>query len=170
MRSTSLLGTAGLLLAICCAAGAAPPATALTLRDAITQALERNERGRSAAETARAAGARVWRARSFLLPSITLSGDYSRRGSDGEDLILRGRESRVGRITVEQTLFDAQAWPLLRQAQRARDASRFDAVGAGRLLAFDTAASYFYVMNTEQARWPGRRRRETNQEVPAPPH
>ena len=150
MRSISLLGTAGLLLAICWSAGAASPVHALTLRDAITQALERNERGRSAAETARAADARVWRARSFLLPSITLSGDYTRRGSDGEDLILRGRESRVGRVTVEQTLFDAQAWPLLKQAERARDASRFDAVGARRLLAFDTAASYFSVMNTEQ--------------------
>lgn len=150
MRSTSHLGTAGLCLAICWTAAAAPPAAALTLRDAIAQALERNERGRSAVETARAADARVWRARSFLLPSITLSGDYTRRGSDGEDLILRGRESRVGRVTVEQTLFDAQAWPLLKQAQRARDASRFDAVGARRLLAFDTAASYFSVMNTEQ--------------------
>ena len=150
MKSTSLLGSLGLALAISCSAGLVSPVVALTLRDAITQALERNERGRSAEETARAADARVWRARSFLLPSITLSGDYTRRGSDGEDLILNGREGRVGRVTLEQTIFDAQAWPLLKQAERAREASRYDAVGAKRLLAFDTAASYFSVMNTEQ--------------------
>jgi hypothetical protein len=101
-----------------------------TRPELIWQALAWNERARSAAEIARAADARVWRARSFLLPTITLTGDYTRRGSDGEDLLLSGREARVGRVSVTQTIFDAQAWPLLRQAQRAREASHADAAGA----------------------------------------
>ena len=150
MKSAALRGFAASLSLAALAAGFAPAAAALTLREAIAQALARNERGRSADETARAADARVWRARSFLLPSITLTGDYTRRGSDGRDLVLSGRDARVGRVSVEQTIFDAQAWPLLRQAQRAREASRFDAASAKRLLAYDTAASFLSVLNSEQ--------------------
>lgn len=150
MKSVFVRGVTVVLLALLVWIGAAPLASALTLREAIAQALERNERAHSAEEIARAAEARVWRARSFLLPTITLSGDYTRRGSDGEDLLLNGREARVGRVAVSQTIFDAQAWPLLRQAKRARDASRHDAAGAKRLLAYDTAASYLSVLNSEQ--------------------
>jgi len=150
VKSVRPHGIVAAILASALSACAASPADALTLRDALGQALARNERARSAEEVARAADARVWRARSFLLPTITLSGDYTRRGSDGEDLLLNGREARVGRVTVEQTIFDAQAWPLLRQAQRAREASRADAAGAKRLLAFDTAATFLSVLNSEQ--------------------
>jgi outer membrane protein TolC len=150
MRFTRIHGLPASILAYALSACIASPAAALTLRDAIGQALARNERAGSAEETARAADARVWRARSFLLPTITLSGDYTRRGSDGQDLLLSGREGRVGRVTVEQTIFDAQAWPLLRQATRAREAAQLDAVGAKRLLAFDTAATFLSVLNSEQ--------------------
>src|ERR1700741_1543857 len=150
MRFTGIQGLSVSILACALSACVATPGVALTLRDAIGRALARNERAGSAEETARAADARVWRARSFLLPTITLSGDYTRRGSDGQDLLLSGREGRVGRVTVEQTIFDAQAWPLLRQATRAREAAQLDAVSAKRLLAFDTAATFLSVLNSEQ--------------------
>jgi outer membrane protein len=136
--------------------GGARAAGALTLEEAIHRALERNERGLAAGETARAAQARVSRARAFLLPDITVTGDWTRRSHettrtvDGVTSILSTRDGLEGRVRLDQTIFDARAWPLLAQARRARDAAEMDAAEVRRQLAFDTAEIYLAVLNGEQ--------------------
>jgi outer membrane protein TolC len=132
------------------------PALALTLDEAISLSLARNERGRAAEQETRAAEARVDQARSFLLPDITLSSDYSRRRNEvrrsvnGVPLVPGSRDELEGRVTVGQTLFDAQAWPLLDAARRSRDAARHEALDEKRRLAFETAEVFLAVLNSEQ--------------------
>ncbi|TPW12020.1 MAG: outer membrane efflux protein, partial [bacterium] len=126
-------------------ASAIHPARALTLEEAIARAVTSNERGRAAGESARAAEARVSRARSVLLPDLTFTGDYTRRSHettrsvDGETSVLSTRDGLEGRLTLNQTIFDARAFPLLRQAGSLRDAARLDATEINRRLAFETA-------------------------------
>lgn len=137
-------------------AHAASSASALTLDEAVRLALERNERSRAAGETARAAGARVSRARSFLLPDLTVTGDWTRRSQettrtvDGETSVLNSRDGLEGRVTLRQTLFDARAWPLLTQAKRSRDAADLDAAEVRRQLAYETSEVYLAVLTADQ--------------------
>ena len=123
---------------------------ALSLEEAISQALARNERARAADEETRAADARVGRARSFLFPDLTLTGDYTRQRDAFRSGDETSRNQLTGRVTLNQTLFDAQAWPLLGAARKSRDATRFDASDEKRRLAFETAEAYLTVLNTEQ--------------------
>ena len=137
-------------------ASAIHPARALTLEEAIARAVTSNERGRAAGESARAAEARVSRARSVLLPDLTFTGDYTRRSHettrtvDGETSVLSTRDGLEGRLTLNQTIFDARAFPLLRQAGSLRDAARLDATEINRRLAFETATVFLAVLGGEQ--------------------
>jgi outer membrane protein TolC len=141
-------------------------AGALTLEEAIQRALERNELGLAAGETAKAAAARVSRAKSFLLPDVTVNGDWIRRSHEttrtveGVTSILSTRDALEGRVSVNQTIFDARAWPLLRQARHARDAAELDAVEVRRQLAFDTAEIYLAVLAGEQVARAAEERRD----------
>ncbi len=131
------------------------PAAGLTLEEAINLSLTRNERAAAADEETRAAEARVGQARSFLLPDLTLLGDYTRRTHEttrtvGGVTTLQSREAREARLNVEQTLFDAQAWPLLQSAKRAREAARYDARDTKRLLAYETAETFLTVLAADR--------------------
>jgi outer membrane protein TolC len=131
------------------------PAAGLTLEEAINLALTRNERAAAADEETRAAEARVGQARSFLLPDLTLLGDYTRRTHEttrtvGGVTTLQSREAREARLNLEQTLFDAQAWPLLQSAKRAREAARYDARDTKRLLAYETAETFLTVLAADR--------------------
>jgi outer membrane protein TolC len=132
------------------------PSRALTLEDAIAQALSENELARSADERARAAEARVGVARGFLLPDLTATSDYTRRSHETRrtdaqgTTTLQSRDATESRLTLEQTVFDAQAWPLLLQARRARDAARYAALDARRQLAFETAQAFLAALSSEQ--------------------
>jgi len=127
----------------------------LTLEEAVQTALDRNERALAAVEDARAAGARVRRARAFLFPDLTLSADYTRRSAEDRD---RGeepgddgaRESNEGRVTVNQTLFRAGGFPLLAQARHLRTAAGHEARDENRQLAYETAAAFLAVLNEQQ--------------------
>jgi len=146
----------GVLFCALALSGWSASARALTLEEAISTALSQNERGKSAAELAEAAGAQVSQARSFLFPSLTLLGDYTRRSHEttrtinGSTSVLQSRDATEIRLNLDQTIFDAQAWPLYKEARRVRDAAELDAVEAKRQLAFDTARSFFAVLTSEQ--------------------
>jgi outer membrane protein TolC len=126
------------------------------LEEAVAQALARNERGRIADEDLHAAEARVAKARSFLLPDVTLLVDYTRRSHethrtvDGEETTLQTRDGFQGRALVTQKLLDAQAFPLLDAAQSSREEASWSAVDRKRALAYDTADAFLTVLGTEQ--------------------
>lgn len=147
-----------LLLAWCAAAiacSAVPRAAALTLEESIAQALDRNELAAAADEQTRAADARVAKARSFFFPDLTLLGESTRRSHettrtvDGETTTLQRRDALEARVTVSGTIFDAQAFPLLAAARRAREAARFGALDAKQRLAHETARAFLVAWNAE---------------------
>jgi outer membrane protein len=129
---------------------AAAVAATLTLEGAIGRALERNERPRAAEEDVKAATALVRRARSFLLPDITVTGEYRLQGAKTETPFLEGSDRRTLSARLDQTLFDARAWPLLRQASRGRDAARWTSLDVRRRLAFETAESFLAALTAER--------------------
>lgn len=158
-----------LALAVCLAglhtgpAGATAP---LTLEQAVRRALERHERALRSDQELAAAEARVARARAFFLPGLTLRGDYTRRAYettrtvDGERVTIQSRNALRGTATVDQPVLNLRAIPAYQQASRRRDAARYAALDARRLLAFDTAAAYLAALNAGQVREAASRRRE----------
>ena len=131
-------------------------ASALTIEEAVYLALAQNERAKIADQEARAADARVARARAFFLPELTVRTDYTRRSHetqrevDGETTTLQTRNGWETRATLSQTIFDAQGFPLLTQARRARDAARYDALDTKRRLGYETAEAFLSVLADDQ--------------------
>jgi outer membrane protein TolC len=117
---------------------------ALTIDRAVELALERNERAAIAETTVEAAEARVRRARSVFFPRVDVTGNWR---NDYENDVDRTLSTNA---LLTQPLFDARAFPVYRQLRFERDAARFSAVEARRLLAFDAAAAFLTTLSYEQ--------------------
>ncbi len=140
------------------------PVSALTLEESIALALARNERAKMADESVAAADARVAKARAFFFPDLVVTGDYVRRSHettrtvDGETSVLQTQDGLEGRVTLHQTIIDAQGFPLLSAARHSRDAAQLDALDEKRRLAYETADAFLAVLAREQvARAAGQR-------------
>lgn len=120
--------------------------TPLTLERAVTLAIERNERAAIADTTVEAAEARVRRARTAFFPRVDVSGNLSGDfgGDDGTERTL----STSALLT--QPIFDTRAFPLFRMQRFEREATRFSAAEAKRLLGFDAAAAFLAALSYEQ--------------------
>ena len=117
----------------------------LTIERAVQLALERNERAAIADTTVEAAEARVSRARTAFLPRVDINGNWRNDfEADSTDRTLQTAAN------VSQPLFDARIFPLYRQARFQRDAARFNASDARRLLGFDAAATFLATLSFEQ--------------------
>lgn len=126
----------------------------LTLERAVELAVTRNERAAIADTTVEQAEARVRRARSFLLPRVNITGVLNREIGDPNQTVLNTAAS------VSQTLFNARAFPLFRQARLERDAARLTAGETRRLLAFDAASAFLSTLSVEQLMLAAGRRRD----------
>lgn len=129
--------------------------TPLTIERAVELALERNERAAIADTTVEAAEARVGRAKTAFLPRVDISGNYR---NDFESSSTDRTLQTAALLT--QPIFDARVFPLYRQARFQRDAARFDAVDARRLLGFDAAATFLATLSLEQVLLAAQHRRE----------
>jgi outer membrane protein TolC len=69
---------------------------------------------------------------------------------DGSTSTLQTRDGREARVIVDQTIFDAQAWPLLSQARKAHDAARYQALDEKRELSFETARAFLSALGLER--------------------
>jgi outer membrane protein TolC len=133
-------------------AAAAP----LTIEEAVQQALTTSEEARAARVRREQADANVSVARSAMLPSLTLNGNYTRRQREvtrmvGMDQVtIQSQNALGGNITLATTLFDGRAYPLLRAARRARDAAALDEQDQRRQIAYATAASYLTALGQER--------------------
>lgn len=125
----------------------------LTLERAVTLAVERNERAAIAETTVEAAEARVGRARSAFFPRVDIAGNWRTDYPDPTERTL------ATSALLTQPIFDARVFPLFRQARFQREAARFGAVEAKRLLAFDAAAVFLTTLSTEQVLLAAERRR-----------
>jgi outer membrane protein TolC len=126
----------------------------LTLERAVQLALERNERAAIADTTVEAAEARVSRARSAFFPRVDVTGNW--RNDYGQ---TTDRQLATAAL-LRQPLFDARAFPLMRQARFAREAARFGAGESKRILGFDAAAVFLQTLSFEQVLLAAERRRD----------
>ncbi|MBM3277799.1 MAG: TolC family protein [Candidatus Handelsmanbacteria bacterium] len=138
----------------------------LSLERAVQLALERNERAQTAQLQAKAAEARVARARAFFFPELTLVGAYTRRAQEtvrkvGDDEVtIQKLNVLAPRATATLTLFDPRSLPLYRQARRERDAVQLSASESRRLLGFEAADAFLRTLSAEQVHEAARRRLE----------
>jgi len=145
------------------ALGAGTPAP-LTLAEAIALA-------RAGSETPAVAAARIEHAEavrrqaiSALVPSLTLSGTYTRRARevtrtvDDETVTVQALDALSGQAVVETTLFDLRALPLIRSASRSLEAQRLESAELERALAFDVADTFYAVLSAERLRDAAERR------------
>jgi outer membrane protein TolC len=128
----------------------------LTLDEAVKLALERNERALATQEDVRAANARVARARSFFLPTITSTGTYQRRAyevkrlvGDTEVVIQRynGLSETLG---LNLTLFDARSLTTLSAVRAQRNSDVAAATESRRQLAFEVSQAFLATLGTAQ--------------------
>jgi outer membrane protein TolC len=128
---------------------------ALTFERAVELATSRNERAAIAETTVEAAEARLRQARSFFFPNVDVNGSFRR------DLAQNDTGSTLQtNATLTQTLFNARAFPLYRQARFQRDATRLTARETTRLIGFDAAVAYLTALSFEQVLIAAQHRRD----------
>lgn len=147
----------------------ATTADSLTLEAAVTRAMQTHPERRAAAEEARAADARLRRARSFFLPDVGGDASYLRRSGDavssgggGNDSIDSetgvGRDRLQWRVGFDQVLFDARALSAHRQASRSRDLAHASREDVRRRVGFETARAFLFALGVEEVAAAARRR------------
>ena len=136
----------------------------LTLDEAVNLALDRNERALATREDVKAADARVARARSFFLPTITSTGIYQRRAyevkrlvGDTEVVIQRynGLSETLG---LNLTLFDARSLTTLSAVRAQRNSDVAAATESRRQLAFEVSQAFLATLGTSQVQGASERR------------
>jgi outer membrane protein TolC len=138
----------------------------LTLEQAVALAQSRNERALQAEASVEAAEARLDRARTFFFPSLTINGNYTRRAYEtvreigGENVVIQSFNAVSGNATLNQSIFDARAFPLLRQARHSAEAIRLGASDTTRRLGFEAADAFIITLGVEQVASAAIRRRE----------
>jgi len=128
----------------------------LTLETAVRLALTRNERALAADAEIRAAEARVMKARSYFMPTLTTTGTYTRRPYEVKrtvgdtDIIIQSYNALAGVAQVNMTLFDARSLPALLQANSERNAQRFASAESRRQLSFEVGNAFLATLGTDQ--------------------
>ncbi len=122
-------------------------AESLSLERAVDLVLAHDERAAIAERQSDAAAARVDKARSFFFPSVTLTGNYLRRGRKSQ---FQEYNALSATLQVNLTLFDARSIPLYRTATFERSAAELDAHEAQRLLGFEAADAYLATLGQER--------------------
>lgn len=135
---------------------ATPARAKLTFEEAIASARTHNERAAIATATRDASDARISEARAAFLPSLTLTGTYTRRSTEsvrnvgGQDVTIQSLNALAANATLTLNLFDARTIPLYRQALRLDEAARATTHNDLRLLSFEVARAYLAALGSEQ--------------------
>jgi outer membrane protein TolC len=136
----------------------------LTLEQAVKMALAGNERAITADQNVEAASARVLKARAFFLPTINLSGTYTRRPFEtvrvitGVPIIVQSLNALSGAASLSMTLFDSKSLPTLVQANSDRAAEEFATIDSKRKLAFEVGSAFLATLSIDQLMEASRRR------------
>lgn len=130
--------------------------TALTLESAVQSALSRNERAATADQRIIASDARSMKGRSVFLPSLNLSGSYTRRPFEvtrelnGQDIIIQSLNALAGSVTVNSMLLDFRSFPLYRKLKLENKAEKLDSYESKRGLSFEVCGAFLAVLGVEQ--------------------
>ena len=136
----------------------------LTLDQAVSLALERNERALATREDVKAADARVARARSFFLPTITTTGIYQRRAYEVKrlvgdtEVVIQRYNGLSNTLGLNLTLFDARSLAGLSAVRAQRNAEVAAATESRRQLAFEVSQAFLATLGTAQVQEASNRR------------
>jgi len=136
----------------------------LTLDEAVQLALDRNEQSLATQEDVLAANARVQRARSFFLPTLTSTGAYTRRPYErritvGESEVVIQRLNGLSEtLQLNLTLFDARSISAFRAVKAQRNATVAAAAEDRRQLAYEVSQAFLATLGTSQVEEASRRR------------
>ncbi|APR81277.1 Outer membrane protein [Minicystis rosea] len=119
---------------------------ALTLEDAVRQALTNNERALKAPLRVEVAEGQLDRARTAFLPTLSASATGQLHPADKNSRVVAG----TGLVQLNQPLFNLPAYPLYSQAKHQLESERFGAMQDKRLVAFDTARAFLLVLNNQR--------------------
>jgi outer membrane protein TolC len=128
----------------------------LTLESAIQMALSRNERAMAADEQVVAAESQVARARAFFLPSLNVSGSYTRRAFErtqtvqNQQIVVQKFNAYAGLVQLNLTIFDSHSLPTLLQANSERRAENYTASESKRQLAFEVSNAFLTTLSVDQ--------------------
>jgi outer membrane protein TolC len=128
----------------------------LTLESAVQSALSRNERAAVADQQIIASNARIMSGRSVFLPSINLSGSYTRRPFEvtremnGQDIIIQSLNALAGSVTVSSVLLDFRSFPLYRQLKLQNKSDKLNSYESKRGLSFEVCGAFLSVLGVEQ--------------------
>jgi outer membrane protein TolC len=128
----------------------------LTLEAAIQRALARNERALAADQQMNEAEARVTRARSYFLPTLTTTGTYTRRPFEvsrtvgSTQIVIQKFNALAGVAQLNLTIFDARSLPALLQANSEKNAQRYASAESKRQLAFEVGNAFLTTLGTDQ--------------------
>jgi outer membrane protein TolC len=129
---------------------------ALTIEEAVRLAVTRNERTLASGERLEAAEARVSKARAVFFPDVEASGAWTHRPFErtttvgGEQVVVSKYDAFSTTLSARQVLFDARAFPVLKQTRSERDAARFEAAEQKRIVAFEASAAFLMTLGYEQ--------------------
>lgn len=164
MRSIFILPA--ILFAAAAPAAAQTGVESLTISEAVRLAQSRSERVGAARADVEVAEARLGRARSFFFPDLTINSTYTRRSFEsvreigGEQVTIQSRDGLNANAVVTAPIFDARAFPLLRQARFNREAVLLTAGNVERLVGFDAAVGFLQTLGSEQLLGAAQRRLE----------
>jgi outer membrane protein TolC len=143
----------------------------LTLEQAIDLVLERNEIPRIATLRVEQAKAARRGAYAGLLPTLSVSGTYTRRAKEisrdmnGEQIILQSKNALGTNAQARIDLFDPSAFPLIGGATSDIEAAVLMRLESERTLCFDVAESFFAVLSAERLVNAAKKRDELSQGV-----
>lgn len=129
---------------------------ALSLEEAIRTALTANEASLSADQDLVQANATLTRARAYFLPTINVSGNYTRRPFEvvrnvgGAQAVIQSYNAVSGQANLSMILFDSHSIPTLRQAKYDRMAQLFGIADAKRSLAFEVGNAFLSTLGVDQ--------------------
>jgi outer membrane protein TolC len=128
----------------------------LSLEAAIRLALANNERALAADERVAAADSRVTKARAFFMPTVNVSGSYTRRPFEvarligNQNIIVQSYNGLSGQANLSMTLFDSRSIPTLLQSSADFQSELQTSTDSKRKLAFEVGSAFLATLSVDQ--------------------
>jgi len=130
----------------------------LTLDEAVKLALERNEQSLATQESVAAANARVARARSFFLPTLSSTGSFTRRPYErritvgDNEIVIQRLYGLSETLSLNLTVFDIRSISSYSAVKAQRNAEVAAAAESRRQLAFEVSQAFLATLGIAQVR------------------
>jgi len=137
---------------------------AMTLETAIRLALASNERALRVEQDVRIAGAQLAQAKASFLPSLSVSGTYTRRPFEvarligNQNIIVQSYNGLSGAANLSMTLFNSGNLPALISARASLEAETYSSTEGKRSLAFEVGTAFLEALSQDQVLEATRRR------------